>query len=292
MNISHIPVLLNQTLDYLSPQSDNLLIDCTLGEGGHTQAFLYNYPSLRVIALERDKTILAKAKERLEPFKDRISFFNTWFNEFLENTDVKADRILFDLGISNYHYKESERGFSFTKEEPLDMRLNLDQIRSAYDVVNTFAEKELADLIFNYSQERYSRRIAKAICTKRKESKIRTSKELADIIYKAVPQGYRYSSNHPATKTFQAIRIQVNDELNRIRGSIIAAVNLLKPGGRVGVISFHSLEDRIVKNLFKELERDSYIEILTKKPLVADEDEIKLNSPSRVAKLRVAAKRS
>ena len=313
MEIVHTPVLLNECLEYLSPvgesfEANALMIDSTLGEGGHTYNFLKNYPSLSVIGLDADKVIQARAKERLSEFGERVHFFNGWFQDFYANYPSeykRPDIILFDLGISVFHYEKSERGFSFRYDEKLDMRLNENAGESAADLVNNLPEEKLADLIYLYGEEKLSRRIAKAICDARNGGKIESSKNLAEIIWNAVPANYRYGQIHPATRTFQALRIAVNGELKRLPQALHNAFNCLNVGGKMGVITFHSLEDRIVKNYFRNLGKQCVCppevaqcrcggkecaEILTRKPVCPSEEEIKTNSPSRSAKLRVVKK--
>ena len=313
MNIVHTPVLLQECLDYLSPvgeayENDALMIDSTLGEGGHTFNFLSKYPNLTVIGVDADKNIQAKARERLSQFGERIHFYNGWFDDFYNNYPSEYEKpnlILFDLGISVYHYEESERGFSFRYDEKLDMRLNPDREKSAADLVNELAEEKLANLIYLYGEEKLSRRIAHAIVTARQGGRIESSKGLAQIIWDAVPANYRYGNIHPATRTFQALRIAVNGELERLPRSLHAAFGCLKEGGKMGVITFHSLEDRIVKNYFRNLGKKCVCppeiakcrcggkqcaEILTRKPVEPGAEEIKANSPSRSAKLRVVRK--
>ena len=313
MEIVHKPVLLKECLHYLSPigepyENRAVMIDSTLGEGGHTYNFLLKYPNLSVIGLDADKYIQAKAKERLSVFGDRIHFFNGWFNDFYDNYPdeyEKPDLILFDLGISVYHYEKSSRGFSFRYDEQLDMRLNENSEKSAADLVNDLPEDKLADLIYLYGEEKLSRKIAAAIVKARAGGRIESSKALAQIIWDAVPANYRYGQIHPATRTFQALRIAVNSELKRLPGALHAAFNDLKVGGKMGVITFHSLEDRIVKNYFRNLGKKCVCppevaicrcggkecaEILTRKPVCPSEEEIKDNSPSRSAKLRVVRK--
>ena len=210
MEIVHTPVLLDECLNYLSPvgepyENDALMIDSTLGEGGHTNAFLAKYPGLKVCGLDADAVIQARAKERLSVYGDRVRFYNGWFNDFYSSypTDLaKPDLILFDLGISVFHYEKSKRGFSFRYDEPLDMRLNEKGTVSAFDIVNTYPEKRLADLIFLYGEEKLSRRISSAIVSAREGGKINSSKALADIIYECVPEKYRHGPIHPATRTF------------------------------------------------------------------------------------------
>ncbi len=292
MQYVHCPVMKDEVLQYLVPKREKaIMVDCTLGEGGHSFLFLSEYPALKVIGLDRDDAIRAKAINRLSGFGDRFEAKATWFDDFWKNYDgPKVDLVLFDLGISVFHYEESGRGFSFRKSEDLDMRLNANEGFSAKDVVNTYAEEDLANVIYNYGEERYSRRISKAICEYRKQKTIEKTDELAEVIYNAVPGEYRHRRIHPATKTFQALRIEVNGELDRIESSLENAIRALVPGGRLAVITFHSLEDRPVKWFFKR--HTDQVEILTKKPIVPTEEECRTNSPSRSAKLRVVEKRS
>ena len=313
MEIVHTPVLLNECLDYLSPigesfEKNALMIDSTLGEGGHSFNFLSKFENLKIVGLDADKVIQAKAKERLSCFGQRMNFFNGWFNDFYANYPSeyeKPDLILFDLGISVFHYEKSERGFSFRYDEKLDMRLNAESEKSAADLVNELSENELADMIYLYGEEKLSRRIAKAIVDARSGGKIESSKALAEIIWNCVPANYRYGQIHPATRTFQALRIAVNGELKRLPKALSDAFACLKPGGKMGVITFHSLEDRIVKNYFRNLGKQCVCppevavcrcggsecaELLTRKPICPTEEEIKANSPSRSAKLRVIRK--
>lgn len=313
MEIVHTPVLLNECLEYLSPigesyEKDAFMIDSTLGEGGHTNAFLSKYEGLKVCGLDADSVIQARAKERLSVYGDRIRFFNGWFNDFYSSypSDFpKADLILFDLGISVFHYEKSNRGFSFRYDEPLDMRLNENAAISAFDIVNSYQEKRLADLIYLYGEEKLSRKIASAIVNARQGGEISSSKALAEIIYNCVPEKYRHGPIHPATRTFQAIRIAANDELGHLPKALFDAFNCLKPDGKMGVITFHSLEDRIVKNFFRNLGKECVCpqeyasckcggtpsaKIITRKPVGPTSEEVKENSPSRSAKLRVVRK--
>lgn len=314
MEIIHTPVLLEECLTYLSPigesfEQNAFMIDSTLGEGGHSNSFLSKFPTLNVLGLDADSVIQAKAKERLSVYGDRMHFYNGWFSDFYANypSDFpKPNIILFDLGISVFHYERSGRGFSFRYDEPLDMRLDPNSGNdSASDIVNNMREEELANLIYLYGEEKLSRRIASAIVKARQGGKIESSKALADIIYEAVPANYRHGPIHPATRTFQAIRIAVNSELRRLPLSLHNAFNALQIDGKMGVITFHSLEDRIVKNYFRNLGKQCVCppevavcrcggsecaEILTRKPVCPTEEEIKANSPSRSAKLRVIRK--
>ncbi len=294
MEFLHYPVMHSEVLENLTlPQSrPSVLIDCTTGEGGHSKLFLEKYPLLTVIGLDRDSEIQKKAQERLKEYGARFQSVNTWFNDYLASRESEsADAVLFDLGISIFHYEESERGFSFRKDEELDMRLDVNQSLTAERVINEYSEEELADVIYKYGEERYSRRIARAVCEKRKEKRIVTSRELAEIIWSSVPREYRYGRIHPATRTFQAVRIEVNRELDRIEPALTEALRVLNKGGRVAVITFHSLEDRIVKWTFKDREsKYGDIRILTKKPIVPTDTECDENPPSRSSKLRIVEK--
>jgi 16S rRNA (cytosine1402-N4)-methyltransferase len=308
MEILHVPVLKNEILSYLAPDNNGqMLIDGTLGEGGHSLIFLERYPELKVIGIDADKNILAKAAERLKEYAGRIEIINMWFDDYFQTVKpkIRPDRILFDLGISVFHFVESSRGFSFAKDEPLDMRINPEESVSAHNLVNDSNAEELADIFYQFGEERYSRRIASAVVRNRASSPIATTGQLAEIIRRAVPRQYRYGRIHPATRCFQALRIGVNHELDRIKRVLPFAFEILAPGGRLGVISFHSLEDRIVKHFFKEKiksctcppetpmckcggEKRAFI--LTKKPVQPGTEEIAANPPSRSAKLRVIQK--
>ncbi|MDP2790911.1 MAG: 16S rRNA (cytosine(1402)-N(4))-methyltransferase RsmH [Rectinemataceae bacterium] len=311
----HCPVMLVETLEWLVPGSpDAFMLDCTLGEGGHAEAFLSKYPELLYAGIDADPVIQAKARERLTPFAPRVTFLSGYFDEVLagfvsdstsgsvagarlaDGSIRKPDLVLFDLGISMHHFALSGLGFGHGKDEFLDMRLSPDASRSASDIVNRDREEELARIIFEYGEERYSRRIAKAIVDARRMSPVTTTARLADVVASAVPATYRNGRFHCATRTFQALRIAVNDELGRAERGIRAAASLLAPGGRIAVISFHSLEDRISKNVFRNLALASKeagigdgcrFTILTRKPLEPTQDEARRNPPSRSAKLRV-----
>jgi 16S rRNA (cytosine1402-N4)-methyltransferase len=321
--IAHTPVLLEETVEYLGPRSEaELMIDATIGEGGHSFAFLSRFPGLRVIGIDADAAILAIARERLSAFGGRVRFYSLWSHDFFANPPKDADRpdtILIDLGVSVFHYEKSGRGFSFRKDEYLDMRIDPSRGESAADLIKRLGEKDLADLIYRNSDERYSRRIARAIVEARRQGAIQRSAALAGIVDRAVPSGGRRPAFHPATKTFQALRIAVNGELERLPSLLEGALKNLKAGGRMGVISFHSAEDRIVKNFFRErsstskkrLYRDGssggggstsfrdtpihkdgegLVRLLTRKALGPGEEEIRANPPSRSARLRVVEK--
>lgn len=310
MEIAHYPVLKEEVLSLLQPrEGEGLLIDATLGEGGHSQLFLETWPDLKVVALDADEAIMDVARRRLAPFGDRVRFFNTWFNVFFRDYplgDERPDLILFDLGISVYHYEKGGRGFSFRKDEKLDMRLGGELEITAFDIVNEYPQDEIADIIFRFGEEGYSRRIAAGIVSARKDRPIKSTGELAEIIRRSVPPKYRHGRIHPATRSFQALRIFVNGELARLEGVLQDAFTILKPGGRMGVIAFHSLEDRIVKWFFREKQKPCTCppewpickcegipaaDILTKKPVRPGEEEVRHNPPSRSARLRVLEKR-
>lgn len=309
----HTPVLLAECLEWLSPNGEPFekgafMIDSTLGEGGHSEAFLRMYPVLRICGVDADSAIQARARERLSAFGGRMAFWSGWFNDFYAEYPADLPRpnlILFDLGISVFHYELSGRGFSFRGDEALDMRLDGSLGMTAADIVNGYGEKALADLIYLYGEEKLSRRIAAAIVSARERGRIATSAALASVIYDCVPEKYRHERIHPATRTFQALRIAVNDELGHLPRALFDAFNVLEEGGKLGVITFHSLEDRIVKNFFRNLGKECVCppscgkcvcggrpcaEILTRKPVCPTDEEIKMNSPSRSAKLRVVRK--
>jgi 16S rRNA (cytosine1402-N4)-methyltransferase len=309
VGVLHTSVLKEEVFRHLKPDSDNgFMIDATLGEGGHAEYFLSREPDLTIAGIDADSSILAVAMERLEPFGTRMQYFHQWFNGFFASYPAdlpRPDRILFDLGISSYHYAKSNRGFSFRTDEVLDMRLDSDLEITAADIVNEYPESELADLLYGYGEERYSRQIAKAVVRARKQDAIRTSSELAGIISDSVPPQYKHGRIHPATRSFQALRIAVNGELVRLEQALKNALSVLKVGGRMGVISFHSLEDRIVKRFFVEKNKSctcppewpmcncggkKIVDIVTRKPIEPDEREIAENKPSRSARFRVAEK--
>ncbi|MDA3956601.1 16S rRNA (cytosine(1402)-N(4))-methyltransferase RsmH [Oceanispirochaeta sp.] len=302
----HFSIMKEEVCSLLAPDKPGqLLVDCTMGEGGHSLEFLSRFPDLNVVGLDADPEIQKKAKERLASYGDRVSFENTYFDQYFKDYLglPRPDRILIDLGISMFHYEESGRGFTFRKDEPLDMRLNPENPLSASIIVNEYEENDLANLIYEFGEERYSRRIARAIVRERSLTPLESAFQLAEIISHSVPPAYRHGRIHPATRSFQAIRIAVNDELGRLRSVLQDAVKALNPGGLIGVITFHSLEDRIVKHFFKDLNRDCIcppqqprcscggarvVDVITRKPLVPTPEEIKVNPASRSSKLRVA----
>ncbi|WP_434238935.1 16S rRNA (cytosine(1402)-N(4))-methyltransferase RsmH [Borreliella burgdorferi] len=292
-NAFHFPVLLDaiyKLIEDLPVKSDLIYIDSTLGEGVHAKAILEKYDFLSLVGIERDPQILERARQFLSIFEERITYFNDWFDNFFVNypLNVKANFILVDLGISMFHYKGSKKGFSFLEDEPLDMRLCSSSCKiSAAEIVNTYSKYDLEALIYDLSNEHYSRRISKAIVEYRKIKKIETTKELQSIISKVYP--FSKVKINPATKTFQALRIYVNDELARLKRSLPFWVENLAKDGILAIITFHSIEDRIVKDFFRSLSCDLYAKI-SKKPIMPSFDEIKKNKPSRSAKLRVIKK--
>ena len=308
MEIVHASVMTEEVLLYLKPrEEDSLFLDCTLGEGGHSEVMLSNFPRLRVVGVDADPAILGRAKTRLAPFGERFRGYNAWFDEFFAAypLEERPDRILFDLGISTFHYIRSGRGFSFQSEETLDMRLSPNLPESAADLLNTREERELADLFFELGEERYSRKIAAAVARNRSGRPAWTAKSFADLVWGAVPPSYRHGRIHPATRCFQALRIAVNHELDRLDAVLPRALGALKVGGRMGVIAFHSLEDRRVKLFFREQNKSCIcppeapmckcggkrvVELVTKKAIKPREEEILANSASRSARFRVAEK--
>ena len=306
--IVHRPVLAEEVVTHLAPpEGPALMIDGTLGEGGHTALMLERFPDLKVIGLDRDPAIQAVARRRLATFGDRFAARLTWFDEYFARYPEKErpDRILLDLGISVFHYEKSGRGFAFRADEPLDMRLEAAEGDSAADIVNSLPEAGLADLIYRFGEERYSRRIARAVAEARTERFIETARDLAEIVFNAVPVSYRHGRIHPATRTFQALRIAVNHELDRLDSALEEAFHVLKVDGIMGIITFHSLEDRRVKNAFRNWARACIcppekpvcvcggkpLGILDiRKPVTPGDEEVAENSPSRSAKLRVIRK--
>lgn len=283
----HRSVMVTEVLSLLEPAGENaVLVDATLGEGGHSARFLQAFPSLSVIGVDADAVMMARARERLAEYEGRIEFVNEWFDVFLARP-ISVDRILMDLGVSMFHFARAQRGFSFKTDEPLDMRLSNESETTAADLVNEMPEEELANLVFQYGEERLSRRIAAGIVRRRASEPITTTAELADIIRGSVPASYRHGRIHPATRTFQALRIAVNGELDRLERALPLALDRLAPGGRLGVISFHSLEDRIVKHRFRDAAADKRYVLVTRKPLQPAEAERAENPAARSAKFRV-----
>lgn len=287
----HRTVLLDEAIHYLDVHFNENYIDCTLGGGGHTEAILKrNGPHGKVLSLDVDPTALDRMKARMEGYAKRLILRESNFSHLAEvateNGIAPVRGILYDLGLSTDLIKVSGRGFSFQTDEPLDMRFSPHQSTTAEQIVNSWDEKNLADIIFAFGEERFSRRIAKAIVLARKKQRIQTTGELVSLVQSAVPGAYRHGRIHCATRTFQALRIAVNDELGVLEESLRKALDLLKEEGRIVVISFHSLEDRIVKNFFRNSAKEGRGEVLTKKPILPSEREIYDNPASRSAKLR------
>jgi 16S rRNA (cytosine1402-N4)-methyltransferase len=298
--MSHIPVLLNEVISYLKVKPGGIYIDCTVGGGGHSEAILeQSSPGGFLFGIDKDQSALDLADRRLrEKFEGRYRFFHGDYKDFQQMIDLdkKGDihGVVADLGVSSMQLSAPERGFSFQKDGPLDMRMDLSQPVKASDLVNDLPVRELADLIRTYGEERYANQIARAIVRAREENPILTTAGLAGIIKENVPPAYRYGRIHPATRTFQAIRIAVNRELESLSEFIKNIFQYLAPGGRLAVISFHSLEDRIVKRTFLSLiqkkKKDPDFQ-WTKKPVCPSEEEVESNPASRSAKLRVIERR-
>ncbi len=279
-DFTHIPVLSQETVAGLGVIAGGWYLDATVGGAGHSELILQAAPDVKLVALDRDLQALAAARERLAPYGDRVQFWHGNYADY--QPTQKFDGIIADLGVSSVQLDLAERGFSFRHEAPLDMRMDRSQGTTAADLVNDTSEIELARIIFTYGEERMSRQIARDIVAGRPFT---TTTELAYAIGGAVPKSYRYGRIHPATRTFQALRIIVNQELSSLEKFLAVAPTWLKPEGKIGLISFHSLEDRIVKHTLRENE---HLKVLTKKPIIATDLELASNPRSRSAKLRWA----
>lgn len=277
----HVPVLADAVIAGLALRAGGHYLDATVGGGGHSQLILAAIPDCTLVALDQDPQAIAAAQQTLAAYGDRLQFYSTNFATFDPGTQ-RFDGILADLGVSSAQFDIPDRGFSFRHAAPLDMRMNPQQDLTAATIVNTWGETDLANLIYTYGEERLSRRIAHRIVEQRP---FQSTTDLAAAIAATVPKAYRYGRIHPATRTFQALRIAVNRELEVLETFLAQVPDWLKPGGRLAVISFHSLEDRIVKHRLKEAEA---LQVITKKPIVADEAELAANPRSRSAKLRIA----
>lgn len=309
MEFKHVSVLLNECLEGLDIKEDGIYVDCTLGGAGHSIHILERLSSKGLlVGIDQDRDALKAAGERLKSYKNVKFVHNNFYNidNILESLDIsKVDGILMDLGVSSYQLDEGERGFSYMKDAPLDMRMNQDNDFSADFVVNNYSEEDLYKIIRDYGEEKFAKRIAKFIVERRKEKKIETTLELVDIIKAAIPAKARREGPHPAKRTFQAIRIEVNHELKILNKAIEDGVNRLNKGGRMAIITFHSLEDRIVKLKFRELAdpctcpkdfpvcicgKKPLVKLVKRKPIEPSEEEVLENPRSRSAKLRIIEK--
>ena len=291
MESVHKTVLLNETIDGLNLKDGAVIVDATFGGGGHSREICRRYKDVKIIAIDQDKSAWEKAKSKFKDCICDITFVNKNFSEI--DSLEKVDGIIFDLGLSSDQLENSGRGFSFMKNEPLLMTMkenpSLEDL-TAMDIVNGWSEKSLADIIYGYGEEKYRGRIAREIVDNRKKKKIETTGDLVSIIEHAVPGSYRKGKIHCATRTFQALRIAVNDELGVLERGLDNGFKILKSAGRMSVISFHSLEDRVVKKFYKEKEKEGVAQLINKKVILASDDELKTNNRSRSAKLRILEK--
>lgn len=288
----HIPVLTKEVLEFLNPEPGENFVDCTIDGGGHAREILKKIsPDGKLLGIDLDEEMIKNTRAEIK--NENLILANDNFRNLKKITEEKkfspVSGILIDLGWSSIQIEKSGRGFSFLKDEPLDMRYSSFGI-SAAEAVNQLSEKDLADVFWQYGEERFSRRIAKKIVEARKKKRILTTFDLVDAVKTSVSKSYERGRLHPATRVFQALRIYVNQELENLKEVLPQSVEILAPGGRLAVISFHSLEDRIVKNFFREMKKEGRLEILTKKPVVPSDEEIKSNPRSRSAKLRVVRK--
>ncbi len=310
MEFAHIPVMLDECLEGLNIKADGIYVDGTVGGAGHSIEIVKRLSGNgRLICVDKDEDALKAAGERLAPYSDRVTFIHDDYKNLVAELDSigvgKVDGILLDLGVSSYQLDNAERGFSYMKDAPLDMRMDRSQRISAYEVVNGYSESELARILFDYGEEKLARQIARNIVRARAEKPIETTLELAKIVEDTYPAKTRWKFGHPSKRTFQAIRIEVNDELSSLGEAVTQMARRLEKGGRMAVITFHSLEDRIVKSAFKELSlactcppdfpvcvcgKVQEVELVNKKPIVASEGELEKNSRSQSAKLRVIEK--
>ena len=291
-NIEHIPVMLSEVLEYLNLKKGAVIIDATVGLGGHSKEILDRIlPGGRLVCIDKDNESLKVSKENLHEHEKTIDFVYDDFrnlDKIADNLGIKkVDGILFDLGLSSFQFCSGDRGFSIKQDGPLDMRMDRNSYISAYDLVNNLTKDEISNILFSFGQERWHNRIASNLVRDRQHSPISTTSQLKDIVLKSVPYSGVNSRIHPATRTFQALRIAVNRELESLQEGLKKGFELLSAGSRIAVISFHSLEDRIAKNTFKAFASLERARIITKKPLVAQDSEISNNPRSRSAKLRV-----
>ena len=308
MEFSHRSVLLDECIEGLAIRPDGIYVDGTAGGGGHSFAIASRLQNGRLIAIDRDEAAIRAAGERLSPLGERATVVRSNFYEVAQVLDdlqiEKIDGFLLDLGVSSHQFDEAERGFSYRNDAPLDMRMDRRQQKSAFEVVNTYSEEALKRILFEYGEERFSGRIAARIVRERENAPIRTTFELSELIKAAMPAAAR-DGGHPAKRSFQAIRIEVNGELDVIAPAIESAVSRMRKGGRIAIITFHSLEDRIVKQAFAKLAQGCtcpksfpvcvcgnkpLVKVITRKPILPDDEELEINPRSRSAKLRVAEK--
>ena len=305
----HVSVLLDECIDALNIKPDGIYVDGTLGGAGHSYQIASRLTTGRLIGIDRDPIALKAAEERLAQYRDRVTLVHSNFCEIdkvLENLGIDGvDGVLLDLGVSSPQLDDAERGFSYMADAPLDMRMNNEDLLTAETVVNTWSYEELRRILFDYGEERYAPQIAANICRKREEKKIETTLELVDVIRSAMPAAALREKQHPAKRSFQAIRIAVNDELGAVRKVMDAAIPKLNPGGRLAIITFHSLEDRIVKNGMNDAAKGCIcppsfpvcvcgkkplVKLVTRKPIVSGDEELERNPRARSAKLRVCEK--
>ena len=305
----HVSVLLEECIDGLNIKPDGIYVDGTLGGAGHSSQIAKRLTTGRLIGIDRDPVALKAAGERLAPYADRVTLVHSNFCEIaqvLKDLGIDGvDGILLDLGVSSPQLDDAERGFSYMNDAPLDMRMNGEDALSAYEVVNTWSYEELRRILFDYGEERYAPRIADAICRRREEKPIRTTLELVDIIRSAMPAAALREKQHPAKRSFQAIRIAVNDELGSVETVMRDAIPCLNPGGRLAIITFHSLEDRSVKNGMAEAAKGCTcppsfpvcvcgkkpkVKLISRKPIVSGDEELGRNPRARSAKLRICEK--
>lgn len=310
MEFHHVSVLLTECMDSLNIKSNGIYVDGTLGGGGHSLEICKKLTNGRLIGIDQDSNAHMAAKQRLSQYLERITFVQDNFaniDEILNHLNVECiDGCLLDIGVSSHQLDEAERGFSYMQDAPLDMRMNSSSSLSAYSVVNEYSEKELNRILFEYGEERWAKRIVQFIIAQRQNKPIESTGELVDVIKKAIPKGARKDGPHPAKRTFQAIRIEVNKELDVLKTAIEDTAQRLALGGRLCIITFHSLEDRIVKEAFRKLEnpctcpiefpvcvcgKKTLGKIITRKPILPSKEEIELNPRARSAKLRVFERR-
>ena len=309
MEFKHYSVMLSETVDALEVKDGGIYADGTLGGGGHSYEILSREKNIRLIGIDQDKDALAAASKRLAEFGEQVTYVNSNFKNISSVLDElgidEIDGMVLDLGVSSYQLDNEERGFSYMKSAPLDMRMNQSAPLSAYNVVNEYTQEQLTDIFYRYGEENWSKRVAQFIVDKRKEAPIETTGELSEIIKAAIPKGARKDELHPEKRIFQAIRIEVNGELEILKGAVCDIVKRLKKGGRLAIITFHSLEDRIIKQVFADLAKGCTcpanfpvcvcgkkpeIKVITRKPILPSGNELSENSRSKSAKLRVCEK--